>query len=164
MFSGQFQTPADPDIGPGILTGTITGMTVLDPTESYPPGEKTSLLEPDDPFNVQLDWKLSGPLVWVVGGTWHLRLFIDDVDGVGPTHGQLGSTVNIPVVITGDPTPFSYTFQVAANTVKEGVYRLTAVINHTPAGAPANSTYYTEMVGFAESSPVDFTKTPAESN
>jgi len=164
MFSGQFQTPADPDIAPGILTGTVTGMTVLDPTESYPPGEKTTILEPDDQFNVQLDWKLFGPVVWVVGGTWHLRLFIDDIDGQGPTHGQLGSTVAMPVVITGDPTLFTYTFQVPPNKVKEGIYRLTAVINHTPAGAPPNSTSYTEMAGFAESSPVQFTTTPAESN
>src|SRR5260370_28935944 len=68
--------------------------------------------------------------------------------------------VGIPVA----PTLLTYTFQVPPNKVREGIYRLTAVINHTPAGAPPNSTSYTQMAGFAESSPVQFTTTPAESN
>jgi hypothetical protein len=161
MFTGQFQTPADPDIGPGILTGTITGMTIRDTTESFPPGETTSLLEPDDTFSVEIDWQLAGSLVWVVGGSWHLGLFIDDIDGVGQTSGQLSAAI-IPVPpTTSDPMPYVFTFNVAANTVTDGVYQLTAVINHSPDGNPA---HLTEMVGFAESGPVKFTTTPDESN
>jgi hypothetical protein len=67
LVNASFQTPFT-DVGPGLLDGTVTGLTVFDPTEDYPPGEKTMLLETDDPFNVQLDWKLSGRGVWVVGG------------------------------------------------------------------------------------------------
>lgn len=162
MFTGQFQTPADPDIGPGILTGTITAMIVRDTTESYPPGETTSLLEPDDSFSVELDWQLAGPLVWVVGGYWCLGLFIDDIDGVGTTSGPLSTPAPFAVPpTTSDPMTYTYTFDVPANSVTEGVYQLTAVINHSPDGDPNN---LTEMVGFAESGPVKFTTTTAESN
>jgi hypothetical protein len=111
MFTGSFQTPADPDIGPGILTGTVTNLVVRDTTESFPPGEKTSLLEPDDSFSVEIDWQLAGPLVWVVGGYWVLGLFIDDIDGVGQTSGPLSPPVIIPVPPAGilghrpGPTP-----------------------------------------------------------
>ena len=56
---------------------------------------------------------------------------------------------------------YTYTFDVAANSVTDGVYQLTAVINHSPDGNPA---HLTEMVGFAESGPVKFTTTTAESN
>jgi hypothetical protein len=155
MFTGSFQTPADPDIGPGILTGTITDLIVRDTSEPPAPGEKTSLLEPDDPFSVEIDWQLAGPLVWVVG------LFIDDIDGVGQTSGQLGAaTIPVPPTVS-DPMPYSFTFDVPGNSVTDGVYQLTLVINHSPDGNPNN---LTEMVGFAESGPVKFTTTIAESN
>jgi hypothetical protein len=163
MFTGSFQTPADPDIGPGILTGTITALVVRDTTEKFPPGETTSLLEPDDSFSVEIDWQLAGPLVWVVGGFWHLGLFIDDIDGVGPTSGPLVTpTPIIPVPpTTSDPMPYSFTFNVPGGTVADGVYQLTVVINHSPDGNPG---HLTEMVGFAESGPVMFATTPDESN
>jgi hypothetical protein len=162
MFNGSFQTPADPDIGPGILTGTITAMIVRDTTEKYPPGEVTSLLEPDDTFSVELDWNLAGPLVWTVGGYWHLGLFIANIDGAGPTTGSLSSPAPFPVPPTSsDPMDYAYTFNIPANAVKPGVYQLTAVINHSPDGNPA---HLTEMVGFAESGPVKVTETPDESN
>jgi hypothetical protein len=161
MFTGSFQTPADPDIGPGILTGTITDLIVRDTSEPPAPGEKTSLLEPDDPFSVEIDWQLAGPLVWVVGGFWVLGLFIDDIDGVGQTSGQLGAaTIPVPPTVS-DPMPYSFTFDVPGNSVTDGVYQLTLVINHSPDGNPNN---LTEMVGFAESGPVKFTTTIAESN
>lgn len=161
MFTGSFQTPADPDIGPGILTGTITDLIVRDTSEPPAPGEKTLLLEPDDPFSVEIDWQLAGPLVWVVGGFWILGLFIDDMDGVGQTSGQLG-TATIPVPpTTSDPMAYSFVFNVPGNSVTDGVYQLTVVINHSPDGNPNN---LTEMVGFAESGPVKYTTTIAESN
>jgi hypothetical protein len=160
MFTGNFQTPADPDIGPGILTGTITAMIVRDTSEAPAPGEVTSLLEPDDPFSVELDWNLAGPLVWTVGGYWVLGLYIDDIDGVGTTSGPLAPQVVVPVPpTTSDPMSYTYTFNIAANSVTDGVYQLTAVINHS---SDANPAHLTEMVGFAESGPVKFTTITAE--
>ena len=53
-------------------------------------------------------------------------------------------------------------FDVPANSVAAGVYQLVVTINHSPQGGPLGK--LTEMVGFAESTPVKFTSTPAESN
>ncbi len=166
MFSGQFQTTVDPDIGPNVLSGKVTGLAVLDPTEKPPAGERSMLLETGDPFNIRLRWELFGPSVWVVGGYWHVQAFIASIDGTNPPGcGPLGSSVSIPVAITGDPTKFEYVFTVPGTTItQDGLYQITAVINHTPSGAAATSTSYTEMVGFAESGPVKFTTTLAESN
>jgi len=100
--------------------------------------------------------------VWVVGGFWVLGLFIDDIDGVGTTSGPLSAPAVIPVPpTTSDPMTYTFTFNIPANSVTDGVYQLTAVINHSPDGNPAN---LTEMVGFAESGPVKYTTTIAESN
>ena len=157
LASASFQTPAT-DIGPGILDGVVKSLATLDPTEN---DEPTVLMEIDDPFSVKVDWELSGPLVWVTGGTWEVALYIDDIDGVGPTSGLLASTT-IPVNISSDPQPFSVRFDVPANSVAAGVYQLVVTINHSPQGGPLGK--LTEMVGFAESTPVKFTSTPAESN
>jgi hypothetical protein len=99
--------------------------------------------------------------VWIVGGTWELALYIDDIDGVGPTSGLLASA-NIPVTVSSDPMKYSQTFTIPAKTVQPGVYQLVVTINHSPAGGPVGK--LTEMVGFAESTPVKFTSTLAESN
>src|ERR1051326_2552047 len=103
MFTGNFQTPAD-DIGPGILTGTITGLTVRDMTENLPAGEKTWILEPDDAFSVEIDWQLEPP-----------------------------PPIPMPAT-TSDPMKYSFTFNLAGNSVTEGVYHLTVVINHSADG------------------------------
>jgi len=156
-FQSSFQTYGT-DFLPttGILDASITGLTVLDPTEN---NEPTLLLEPDDPFAVQVDWSLSGAGLCSLGGTWHVSLFIDDIDGVGPTHGQLGSTSDIAVI--GCRSNYTVTFQIPANSVQDGVYQLVVTINHSPQGGPATS--LTENVGFAQSSPIKVTTTVAES-
>ena len=141
----------------GILDASITGLAVLDPTEN---NEPTLLLEPDDPFLVQVSWQLSGAGLCSLGGTWQVALYIDDIDGVGPTAGQLGSTIPIPVV--GCQTNYNALFALPANTVADGVYQLVVTINHSPQGGPTTS--LTENVGFAESPPIKFTTTVAESN
>ena len=141
----------------GILDASITGLAVLDPTEN---NEPTLLLEPDDPFLVQVSWQLSGAGLCSLGGTWQVALYIDDIDGVGPTAGQLGSTILVPVV--GCQSNYSVTFSIPANSVADGVYQLVVTINHSPQGGPATS--LTENVGFAESPPIKFTTTVAESN
>lgn len=157
LLSSALQTPAT-DFGvAGILDGQVTGMDVLDPTEN---NEKTSLLETDDEFDVVLSWQLTGAATPVVGGSWIVTLYSDDMDGVGTMTGPLG-TATIP--ITGGVTPltFSYTFKVSPPVPKVGVYKLTAVINHSPTGNPAQ---LDEMFGFAESTPIQITDPVIESN
>jgi hypothetical protein len=161
-FQTSFQTYAT-DFGiPGILDAAITGLTVLDPTEN---NEPTLLLEEDDPYAVKVDWQLTGAGLCSLGGTWQVALYINDIDGVGPTHGQLGTTVNIPVV--GCKKDYTTTFTRAANSVQPGVYQFVVTINHSPQGAttpPPLSQQLTENVGYAPSSPVKFTPTVDESN
>ncbi len=157
LLSSALQTPAT-DFGvTGILDGQVTGMDVLDPTEN---NEKTSLLETDDEFDVVLSWQLTGAATPVVGGSWIVTLYSDDMDGVGTMTGPLG-TATIP--ITGGVTPltFSYTFKVSPPVPKVGVYKLTAVINHSPTGNPAQ---LDEMFGFAESTPIQITDPVIESS
>ena len=156
-FQTSFQTYAT-DAGPGTLDAQITGLTVLDPTEN---NEPTLLLEEDDPFAVEVDWVLSGTGLCSFGGTWQVSLYIKDVDGQpGGTNGQLGATVNIAV--NGCQQNYSTTFSQPGNTVQPGVYQFVVTINHSPQNGPLSS--LTENVGFAQSSPVKFTVTVAESN
>jgi len=139
----------------GILDAAITDLTVQDPTEA---NEATLLLEPDDPFNVSVSWTVNGAAVCSLGGTWQVSLYINDIDGVGPTRGQLGST--IPIAVVGCQTNYDALFVLPANTVADGVYQLVVTINHSPQGGPA--TTLTENVGFAQSNPIKVTTTVAE--
>jgi len=100
---------------------------------------------------------------------WHWAIctgfYIDDIDGVGTTHGQLGATVNIPVV--GCQKDYTATFNQPGNSVSLGVYQFVVTINHSPQGAttpPPLDQQLTENVGYAQSSPVKVTPTVKESN
>jgi hypothetical protein len=161
-FQTSFQTYAT-DFGiPGVLDAAITGLTVLDPTEN---NEPTLLLEEDDPYAVKVDWRVTGAGVCSLGGTWQVALYIDDIDGVGPTHGQVGTTVYIPVI--GCKQNYTTTISRPAKSVQAGLYQFVVAINHSPQGAttpPPLNQQLTENVGFAQSSPVKFTPTVDESN
>ncbi len=146
LHSQQLQTPLT-DLFPGALNGLITAMDVLDPTEN----EITSLLEVDDEFDVQLTWQLTGAATPVVGGYWIVSLYSDDKDGVGAMTGLIAGPATIPIVGGVGPLTFQHTFQVLPPTPQVGLYELTATINHSPTGNPAQ---LSEMFGFAESTPI----------
>ena len=158
--SGSLQTPATDALGSpnAILDGKVTGMDVLDPTEN---NEKTSLLEVDDEFDVQIKWELDGVATPVVGGYWIVSLYSDDMDGVGQMTGLIAGPAIIPIVATPPPLVFQYTFQVPPPTPQVGLYKLTATINHSPTGDPNQ---LTEMFGFAEATPVNIRLTVVEAN
>lgn len=157
LLSSALQTPAT-DFGvTGILDGQVTGMDVLDPTEN---NERTALLETDDEFDVVLSWQLTGAATPVVGGSWIVTLYSNDLDGVGTMTGALG-TATIPITGGVSPLNFSNTFKVSPPVPKVGVYKLTATINHSPTGNPAQ---LDEMFGFAESTPIQITDPVIESN
>src|SRR5712691_10691661 len=141
----NFQTPAT-DLFAGALVGNVNFMTVIDPTENPPLGEETTLLETGEPFNVKLDWQLTGPLAVATGGLWIVQLFAVAIDG-GASPGLLGTSPAIPIVPGAPPLPFSFTFGIAGPVVPTGLYQLTATINHSTNGIPAN---LTEMMGFAQ--------------
>lgn len=158
LQSGSLQTPVTDFNVPGILDGQVTGMDVLDPTEN---NEKTALLEVDDEFDVEVTWQLSGAATPVVGGSWVVSLYSNDMDGVGTMKGLISGPAIIPITGAAGTLTFQYTFHVAPPTPQEGLYKLTATINHSPTGDPAQ---VSEMFGFAESTPVDIRKTVVETN
>jgi hypothetical protein len=155
---GSLQTPVTDFNVLGILDGTVTRMDVLDPTEN---NEKTSLLEVDDEFDVEVGWQLSGAATPIVGGHWIVTLYSDDMDGVGTMKGPIGGPVSVPIVGGAGPLTYSYKFRVSPPTPKVGLYQLTATINHSPTGDP---TKLSEMFGFAESTPIEIQNIVVESS
>jgi hypothetical protein len=158
LQSSSLQTPVTDFSTDGILDGQVTGMDVLDPTEG---GERTMLLETDDEFDVKVSWQLTGAATPVVGGAWIVSLCSSNMDGTGAMNGLLAGPAAI--LITGgiSPLQFGYTFKVAPPKPREGLYKLTATINHSPVADPAK---LPEMFGFAESTPIDIRNTVVESN
>ncbi len=158
LQSGSLQTPITDFNLPAALDGQVTGIDVLDPTEN---DEKTSLLETDDEFDVLLSWQLTGAATPIVGGYWVVSLYSDDMDGVGAMTGLIAGPAVIPITGGVEPLTFEYRFQVPPPVPQEGLYKLTATINHSPTGDPA---LVSEMFGFAEATPVKITNAVVESN
>lgn len=149
LESGALQTPVTDFNVPGILDGKVTSMDVLDPTEK---NEKTALLESDDEFDVRLIWQLSGAATTVVGGYWVVSLYSKNMDAVGPMQGLISGPAVIPIQGAAGTLTFEHIFRVAPPTPRQGLYKLTATINHSPNGDPKK---VSEMFGFAESTPID---------
>jgi hypothetical protein len=160
LRSGQLQTTAT-DFGvANILDGTVTGLDVIDPTEGTPPGEKTTLLETDDEFDVLLSWELDGTGTTTVGGYWVVSLYGDDMDGQGTMVGLLDGPYTIQIIGGPSPLKFQQLFRVVPPKPQPGLYQLVATINHSPTQTPIQ---LTEMYGFAESTPVNITSVVMES-
>jgi hypothetical protein len=158
LQSGSLQTTVTDTGVTGILDGQVTGMDVLDPTEN---NEKTSLLEDDDEFDVQLSWQLTGNTTPAVGGFWIVSLYSDDMDGVGVMTGLLAGPDKIAIVGAVSPLTFQHTFRVSPPKPQVGLYKLIATISHSPTGDPDK---LSEMFGFAEATPVNIRHTVVESN
>ena len=158
LQSGSLQTTVTDTGITGILDGQVTGMDVLDPTEN---NEKTSQLEDDDEFDVQIRWQLTGDSTPVVGGYWIVSLYSDDMDGVGAMTGLLAGPDKIAIVGGVSPLNFKHTFRVSPPKPKVGLYKLIATISHSPTGNPDR---LSEMFGFAEATPVNIRHTVVESN
>lgn len=119
-----FITPGSDLPPPHGLDGSIT-MAVLDPEEN---DEAIRIVETSARFSVLVQWCICGPIASAICGTWDVRLFIDDIDGVGPTSGQLGSTALVPVTPTPPNLCYSQRFEFSAGTVGAGVYDLVAIV------------------------------------
>jgi hypothetical protein len=137
-----FVTPGSDFPAPHSLDASIS-VDVFDPTEIISPGpppvrERIRVVETDTPFDIDVQWCLCGALAASIGGCWQLNFYLDDIDGVGPSSGPLGSTVTVEVdsVPATPPGPnddvtqrcYSYTNTVPANSIGAGVYSLVVVI------------------------------------
>jgi hypothetical protein len=151
LQSGSLQTPASETLGSpnAVLDGKVTSMDVLDPTNS---NAKTSLLDVGNEFDVAVTWELDGVATTIVGGSWIVSLYSNDLDGTGQMKGRIAGPATIPVTGAPSPLKFQHTFQVAPPTPKVGLYVLTVTVNHSPTG---NANQLDEMFGFAESTPID---------
>jgi hypothetical protein len=156
VLSG-FITPGS-DTTPHALDASIA-VSVLDPTEN---NEPVRIVEPDDPWDLEVDWCVCGRFAdMMVCGCWNVQVFIDDIDGVGPTHGLIDSTkVNVSEgkSTPGDDTSqkcFEHTFHFTAGSVEPGVYDLVVVITlmntpscDTPVDTPVR--WVQDMLGYAQ--------------
>jgi hypothetical protein len=149
LASSALQTPVTDFKVSGILDGKVKSMVVLDPTEH---NEKTALLEGDDEFDVRLRWELSGAATTVVGGYWAVSLYSKNMDNVGPMQGLIAGPAVIAIHPAPGPLEFEHTFRVRPPRPRQGLYKLTATINHSPTGNPNQ---VSEMFGFAECTPID---------
>jgi hypothetical protein len=136
-----FITPASDLPSPHGLDGSIF-VDVTDPSEN---NERIRVVETDTRWDLTVKWCVCGPFASWLCGCWCVQVFIDDIDGVGPTHGPLGSArvdastgVVVPPPPPGDDDTskrcFEYKFRFPAHRVAPGVYDLVVVITlaHKP--------------------------------
>jgi len=145
-----FLTPGS-DAGPGTLDGSIS-IDVLDPTEG---DERVRAVEVSDEWKLEVDWCVCGRFADLICGCWCVQVFIDDIDGVGPTHGLIKSArVDVKAVTSseGEDTAtkcFEKTFTFPAGSVGAGVYNLVVLItlSSDPCDQPGHLVQ--DMVGWA---------------
>ncbi len=85
-----FVTPGSDFPPPHPLDASVT-MEVYDATEFTAPGqlERIRVVEVDDDFLIEVNWCVCGAFAASICGCWEITFFLDDVDGVGPSSGQL---------------------------------------------------------------------------
>jgi hypothetical protein len=146
-----FLTPGS-DSCPGTLDASIS-LDVLDPTEG---NERVRAVEITDPWALEVDWCICGRFADIVGGCWCVQVFIDDIDGVGPTSGLIGSTrvsVDSGTWAESEDTAtrcFETTFQFSAGSVGAGVYDLVVIITLSSASCDDQGRLVQDMVGWAQ--------------
>jgi hypothetical protein len=146
-----FLTPGA-DVGTGALDGSIA-LDVLDPTEH---NERVRAVEVSDPWRLEVDWCICGRFASLVGGCWCVQVFIDDIDGVGPTSGRIGSkrvAVDTGTDVEGEDTAtrcFKTAFDFPAGSVGAGVYDLVVLITLSDADCDDRGRLVQDMVGWAQ--------------
>jgi hypothetical protein len=155
VLSG-FITPGSDFPPPHPLDASITA-DVLDPTEIVGgKPERVRIVETADRWAVEVDWCICGPFAAALCGCWCVQVFIDDIDGVGTTHGLLGSA-RVPVesqrIVQVDDTSqrcYEYTFTFPAGSVAPGVYNLVIVITLATGSCETPGPLLHDTLGFAE--------------
>jgi hypothetical protein len=146
-----FLTPGS-DASRGALDASVT-VDVLDPTEG---SERIRAVEVTDPWRLEVDWRIGGRFADLVGGCWCVQVFIDDIDGVGPTHGLIGSkkvSVDSGTIAEGEDITtrcFKITFDFPAGSIGAGVYDLVVLITLSNADCDDKGRLVQDMVGWAK--------------
>jgi len=153
VLSG-FITPESDLPAPHGLDASIT-MAVLDPTEN---DELIRIAESTDPFAVEVEWCICGPIVPGLAGCWSVSLFIDDIDGVAPTHGQLGPTKtaqvdSVPLTKVppeSDRRCYKVRFDFPGGSVGDGIYNLIAIVTLRTGSCASPGPRLGDTLGFAQ--------------
>lgn len=127
----------DPD--PTHLTGTITGLQVLDPDQN-----PNRVLQSDLPWSIQVDWNISGLIVGGLGGIWQVRAYAESIGG--GFEGQVGADVLVDLN-TAPATPsrsYTATVNVPAGFLPDGAFKLVVLINYTNGGLPQQMAAFVE--------------------
>jgi hypothetical protein len=149
-----FITPGS-DLPPPHGLNAGISVDVTDPTENH---ERVRVIEKDSPWDLQVKWCVCGPFADMLGGCWCVQVFIDDIDGKGPTSGLIGSArvdASTGVIIPGkndDTTKrcFEHTFNFLAGQVGAGVYDVVVVITLAMDSCQKPGAVVPDMLGYAE--------------
>jgi hypothetical protein len=90
-----------------------------------------------------------------------VTLYSKNMDGEGKMQGRIAGPAIFQIVGQPGKVKFEHTFHIAPPEPKQGLYKLTATINHSPTGDPKK---LSEMFGYAESTPVDIRKIKEETS
>lgn len=127
----------------GALTANLS-TEVTDPNGLVP--EKT-IIRRNDTWNLRVRWNLSGMLVGMLAGNWHVKAYLESFGPQAEPVVVDDKTVTIASGFSGDPFSLAYdkTYPINNLPLEAGAYRLVTVITSlTPAGTPGPFAGYDE--------------------
>jgi len=143
---------------PGVF-GSMS-ILVVDPFDQSTPN---NVIETADPWQINVDWEISGPTAGLMGGTWFVTAYLDDRDGEATFSGRVADTIEVKVNTAPSaplPRKYSTVISVPANKVTPGLYDLTVAILYENTGAPGTDKGIKHSVaGFSDGPILEFYKT-----
>jgi hypothetical protein len=136
---------------------------VVDP---FDPATPNNVIETADPWQINVDWEISGPTAGLMGGTWFVTAYLDDRDGEATFSGRVADTIEVKVNTAPSaplPRKYSTVISVPAGKVTPGLYDLTVAILYENTGAPGTDKGIKHPVaGFSDGPILEFytTDTP----
>jgi hypothetical protein len=134
--------PFQPDSAP-LFSGTIS-------TVVFSPGPNpTTIVTVNTPWNIRVDWSVTGFTVSGLGGEWQVRGFLESMgpgfEGqVPPAPAPAVQVTSVPL-IGGITRNYTQVLAVPANpAILAGPYKLVVTITHTNAGIPTTYAAYIE--------------------
>jgi hypothetical protein len=112
-------------------------------------GTPTNIIRTDQAWSVKFDWATTGPLNFLLSGTWQLRVYLEQMGG-----GEFDlppAIANATKPFVSAPNSYSHMITVPANIVPAGIYRLVAAVTIVgPTGMPG------PIAGFGEAGLIQF--------
>ncbi len=101
----------------------------------------TTIIRTDSEWSVKVEWDTTGPLTGMIGGTWHLHIYLESMgpgdevelyDKKAPPKDP-GYPFEHDIPLTPGPSPVHYHLHpdIEANAVKAGAYKLVMTLTYT---------------------------------